>query len=351
MTDFLQLNPGEILSLAEKAGYEPSGHCMALNSLENRVFDLRLEDGSHIISKFYRPGRWSREQILEEHHFLQDLKEEEIPVCTPFLFENESSLSLFQKGIYYSFWPRVGGRSPDELNPENLRILGRLLARIHNIGQAKHFEHRITLDSETYGIAPLETLLKGEWIPPSCKKDYLEVANRILDLFREKIETVPLHRIHGDCHKGNLLFGKEGWFFVDFDDCLKGPAVQDFWMLLSRGKEGLEEREHILSGYREFREFKDAWFDLVEILRAMRFIHYSAWISSRFTTDPSFPVAFPHFAGNEYWEKETLELKEQYKLIYDSLGGKNFFSVTESTTTEEELTNKVFFLGFGRLTG
>ncbi|TGM07237.1 serine/threonine protein kinase [Leptospira barantonii] len=343
MADFFQLNPGEILTLVEKAGYEPSGHCMALNSLENRVFDLRLEDGSHIISKFYRPGRWNREQILEEHRFLEDLKEEEIPVCVPYRFQDGNSLASFQDEIHYSFWPRVGGRSPDELSPENLKILGRLLARIHNVGKAKNFDHRITLDSKTYGTDPLEILLQGEWIPSSCRNQYLETANAILDLFREKIESVPLHRIHGDCHKGNLLFGKEGWFFVDFDDCLKGPAVQDFWMLLSRGKEGLEEREHLLSGYREFRDFEDRWFDLIEILRAMRFVHYSAWISTRFQTDPSFPTAFPHFAGNEYWEKETLELKEQFKLILDSLGGKNFFSVTDSKPPEEELTNKDFF--------
>ncbi|EKR56837.1 serine/threonine protein kinase [Leptospira interrogans] len=343
MADFFQLNPGEILTLAEKAGYEPSGHCMALNSLENRVFDLRLEDGSHIISKFYRPGRWNRTQILEEHKFLQDLKEEEIPVCSPILFQDGNSLSLFQEKIFYSFWPRVGGRSPDELSPENLKIIGRLLARIHNVGQSQSFKHRITLNSKTYGTDPLENLLQGEWIPSSCKKEYLETTNQILDLFQENMKSVPFHRIHGDCHKGNLLFGKEGWFFVDFDDCLQGPAIQDFWMLLSKGKEGIEEREYILSGYREFRDFDDRWFDLVEILRAMRFVHYSAWITNRFHSDPSFPTAFPHFSGTDYWEKETLELKEQYNLIRNLSGKKSFFSVTESVSEDKELTNRDFF--------
>ncbi|XDD48951.1 serine/threonine protein kinase [Leptospira sp. WS92.C1] len=343
MADFFQLNPGEILTLAEKAGYEPSGHCMALNSLENRVFDLRLEDGSHIISKFYRPGRWSREQILEEHQFLRDLKEEEIPVCAPLLFPDGSSIAQFQEEIYYSFWPRAGGRSPDELSSENLKILGRLLARIHNAGQAKRFDHRIRLNASTYGTQPLETLESGDWIPTSCKKEYREIASRIFELYQERIESVPFHRIHGDCHKGNLLHGKEGWFFVDFDDSLSGPAIQDFWMLLSRGQDGLAEREEILSGYREFREFPDRWFELVEILRAMRFIHYSAWISTRYKTDPSFPTAFPHFAENEYWEKETLELKEQYKLIQEGLGQKSFRSVTDPLLQEEELSNKDFF--------
>ncbi|TGK25159.1 serine/threonine protein kinase [Leptospira stimsonii] len=343
MADFFQLNPGEILTLIEKAGYEPSGHCMALNSLENRVFNLRLEDGTHIISKFYRPGRWTREQILEEHQFLLDLKEEEIPVCAPLPFPDGTSLACFQDEIFYSFWPRVGGRSPDELSSENLRILGRLLGRIHNVGQSKTLKHRITLDSNTYGTTPLELLTQGDWIPSSCKKEYQETALRIFDLFQEKIESVPMLRIHGDCHKGNLLHGKEGWFFVDFDDSLCGPAVQDFWMLLSRGQEGIDEREHLVAGYREFRDFDDRWFELIEILRAMRFIHYSAWISNRFETDPSFPTAFPHFIGNEYWEKETLELKEQYKLIQGSLGDKHFFSVTDSQPKEEELTNKDFF--------
>ncbi|MDV6235245.1 serine/threonine protein kinase [Leptospira ellisii] len=343
MADFFQLHPGEILTLAEAAGYEPSGHCMALNSLENRVFDLRLEDGSHIISKFYRPGRWTREQILEEHRFLEDLRSEEIPVCAPLRFPDGNTLASFQNGMYYSFWPRVGGRSPDELNAEELRILGRLLARIHNVGASQPMKHRITLNSETYGTEPLETLLAGEWIPPGCKKEYQEIVNRILDLYLQSIDSVPFHRIHGDCHKGNLLFGNEGWFFVDFDDSLSGPAVQDFWMLLSRGQDSVGERGKILEGYREFREFDERWFRLIEILRAMRFVHYSAWISSRFRTDPSFPKAFPQFAGTDYWEKETWELKEQYKLILDSAGSRNFYSVTETPSPEEELSNKDFF--------
>lgn len=315
MTDlFLRLTPDLVLKSVEAAGFEPSGHCLALNSLENRVYDLRLEDGTHVVAKFYRPQRWSKEAILDEHRFLLELKEAEIPVCAPLVFKDGATLHEVE-GIWYAVWPRTGGRAPDELDDEQVEMLGRLLGRIHNVGAAHPAAARRTLDAATYVHEPVRFLKEGRFLPPEWESRYLKAAEAIASAYEREAKGVPRHRIHGDCHLGNLLRGKDGFFFLDFDDMLMGPAVQDVWMLLGgRDEEAVRQREVFLEAYRQFRPFQHRWLRLIEPLRALRFIHYSAWIARRWH-DPAFPHAFPHFDTAQYWERETIDLEAQVNLI------------------------------------
>lgn len=313
MTDlFLRLTPDWVLEAVERGGFEPSGHCLALNSLENRVYDLRLEDGNHVVAKFYRPGRWSRETILEEHGFLFELRESEIPVCAPIRFSDGETVHEVE-GILYAVWPRTGGRAPDELSDETAEMLGRLVARMHNVGASRAAKYRRTLSADTYIREPLQYLDK--FLPPEWSARYKKVALALAAKYEERSRGVPLHRIHGDCHLGNLLHGREGLFFLDFDDMLVGPAVQDLWMLIvGRDEHALAQREVFLKGYRQFRPFQDRWLNLIEPLRGLRIVHYSAWIARRWK-DPAFPSAFPHFGSERYWQQETMELENLLALI------------------------------------
>lgn len=309
---FLDLTYDWVLRAVEAGGFDPSGRIMGLHCLENRVYDLELEDGAHVVTKFYRPGRWSREAILEEHELLFDLEDAEIPVCAPLRFEDGDSLHEVE-GIRYAVWPRTGGRSPDELDDEQVEVLGRLVARIHNNAAVKPFRHRRRLNGTTYGMEPLELLEQGGFLPPQWRSRYRAAVERIAGLYDELAEGVPTHRIHGDCHHGNLLHGREGWFFLDFDDCLTGPAVQDLWLLLpDRDMEGRRQREVFVEAYEQFRDFEPRWLKLVEPLRALRYIHYAAWIARRWN-DPAFPNAFPHFNTEQYWERETIDLEQQLR--------------------------------------
>ncbi len=339
---FFNLTPDIIINTLEDAGFEPSGHCLALNSYENRVYDLRLEDGAHVVAKFYRPGRWSREQILEEHAFLLELREDEIPACAPLSFPDGGTLRE-TGGIYYALWPRTGGRVPDELSDDELGILGRLCARIHNMGASKRAEHRIELNAETYGLRPLAFLLEKKFLPSHLESRFGSAVREVADIYETLRAGVPFHRIHGDCHLGNLLHGSEGWFFLDFDDFLNGPAVQDVWMLVpARDAEGLRQREVFLAAYKTFRDFDTAWLKLVEPLRALRYIHYAAWIARRWE-DPAFPAAFPHFGTPEYWENETRDLEDQLDWFHRNAGGLPYGPERREPQEEKELTNKDFF--------
>jgi len=314
---------------------------MVLNSYENRVYDLTLEDDSHIITKFYRPGRWSLEQITEEHRFLAELAENDIPVCSPLPFADGRTVHEAE-GIYYGIWPRTGGRSSDELSDTELEILGRLLARIHNTGAAAKNSGRLVLNTENYAHMPLEFLTANGFLPDQYIKRYSAAVKEIAEIYDSLSADVPLHRIHGDCHLGNLLHGPEGWFFLDFDDFLTGPAVQDIWMLVpARDTTGLAQRQVFLEAYRQFREFDDSWLRLIEPLRALRYIHYSAWIARRWA-DPAFPAAFPHFGTDNYWEEETRNLEDQIDYFYNHSAlpeGMN----SPAREAEEELTNADFF--------
>lgn len=308
-----------------------------LNSFENRVYDLKLDEGSHVIVKFYRPGRWSREQIQEEHEFLFDLEREEIPVCVPIRLKDGQTIRT-ERGLYFAIWPRTGGRAPDELSAEDAEMLGRFLARLHNVGSAKSAEHRIRLDTDHYIHAPLQYLIETDAIPARLRARYETAAHRIAEFYDDFSENVPFHRIHGDCHRGNLIRGEGGFFFLDFDDFLTGPAVQDIWMLVpERDEFGGRLREAMIDAYTHFRDFDPSWFRLTEALRGMRYVHYAAWIARRWD-DPLFPSSFPHFGTDDYWEKETRDLEDQIAM----LNGQS--DIKEPSGEEEpELTNRDFF--------
>lgn len=342
MSDFFfKLTPDWVLKAVEAGGFEPTGHIAPLTCLENRVYDLRLETGDHVVVKFYRPGRWSPDAILEEHRFLAELREAEIPVCAPLSFSDGETLHEVE-GIHYAVWRRTGGRSPDEFTDEQLEVVGRLLARIHNVGAASEAEHRQRLDGSRAVLEPLAFLEEGGFLPPECARRYRAVVEEVARLYDSWCEAVPLHRIHGDCHVGNLLHGDEGWFFLDFDDFVVGPAVHDVWMLLpGRDAEGARQRSVLIDAYRQFRDFDAVWLRLVEPLRAFRFVFYAGWIAKRWQ-DPAFPDAFPHFGTRQYWEDETRDLEEHVDRILRT-GDAVPAGMKRSDPEEPELTNEDIF--------
>lgn len=294
-----------VLEAVEGAGFQPTGHTLTLNSLENRVYDLKLEDESHIIAKFYRPGRWSQKQILEEHQLLFELQKSDIPVCVPLPFPGGGTLRMLH-GMFVAVWPRTGGRSPDDLTTEELQILGRTIARIHNTGETQNTTTRPHFNEDTYIHKPLQILEKSDSLSGPLYEEYRKVALEVSESYRSFGKTVQPIRIHGDCHRGNILHNNGSWFFLDFDDTLMGPPVQDLWMIVSEDRP--EEQEALISGYQEFRDFATGDLQMIPILRAMRFIHYSAWILKRWE-DPAFPLAFPHFGTEEYWQQEIRDLQ------------------------------------------
>jgi Ser/Thr protein kinase RdoA (MazF antagonist) len=306
---FTDLGPDAALDAVEAAGLRPTGHCAMLRCLENRVWDLRLEDESHVVLKFYRPARWTRTGIEDEHRFLLDLRAAEIPVCAPLELPGGDTVGQ-HLGIHFGVWPRTGGREPDELSDEELRVLGRLLARIHNVGAMQPPRDRPVLDSDTALIDPLDELLTGSWLPSSCEERYATAVEALSDAYGDRLESVPFLRIHGDCHLGNLLRGRDGWFFLDFDDFAVGPAVHDVWVLVpGYDREALRQRGVLLDGYRQFRDFEPRWLTLVEPLRAARILKISSWIARRWK-ETSFRSTFPHFGTELYWESETRDLEE-----------------------------------------
>ncbi len=335
---FFRLTPDEVLRAVERAGFEPTGHCSPLTCLENRVYDVRLHDGRHVVAKFYRPNRWSREAILEEHAFLADLRDTEIPVCVPIAFPDGDTLQAVE-GIHYAIWPRTGGRAPDELGDAEIAVLGRLLARIHNVGATRPAPQRRSLDARA-ALEPLGQLEELGHLPPVFASRYRRAVEEVASLYASWSADVPVHRIHGDCHVGNLLRGDAGWFFLDFDDFVVGPAVHDVWMLLpGRDAEGRRQRQLLIDAYRQFRDFDSRWLRLVEPLRAFRFVFYAAWIARRWE-DPAFPAAFPHFGSDAYWDAETRDLEE---LVERLLRGADVPAGQRAGEPERELGNEDFF--------
>jgi len=338
---FFELTPERVLRAVEAVGLAPTGHCTPLVCLENRVYDVRLEDGRHVVVKFYRPGRWSREAVLEEHRYLFDLRDADIPVCAPLRFSDGDSLHAIE-GIHYAVWRRAGGRAPDELCDEDVPVLGRLLARIHNVGATREAPHRPRLDSRSAALDSLARLEAGAFLPPASLPRYRAAVERAAALFDAWSDGVPVHRIHGDAHLGNLLRGDDGWFFLDFDDFVVGPAVQDVWMLLpGRDAEAARQRALLVDAYRQFRDFDARWLRLVELLRAFRFVWYAAWIARRWQ-DPAFPAAFPHFGSAEYWESEIRDLEEQVAMLQRDAVPSGPGGATQASA-RPELTNEDFF--------
>ncbi|HYF59362.1 MAG TPA: serine/threonine protein kinase [Burkholderiaceae bacterium] len=306
------LGPDRILDALESAGWRGDGRLLALNSYENRVYQAWLEDGSAVVAKFYRPGRWSDAQILEEHAFTAELAELEIPVVAP--LARDGATLLEHGGYRFAVYPRRGGRAPELEDPETLEWIGRFVGRIHAVGATRPFAHRPTLDVASMGREPRDWLLGHDALPPELLPAWRAAVDQCLDAVDAafaRAGALASIRLHGDCHPGNVLWTDDGPHFVDFDDARAGPAVQDLWMLLSGDPRAMARQMiDVLEGYRDFMDFDRRELQLIEPLRTLRLIHYSAWVARRWS-DPAFPAAFPWFGTARYWQDRILELREQ----------------------------------------
>lgn len=306
------LTPDVILDAVETLGFQCTGEFLALNSYENRVYRVATEDGL-VAAKFYRPHRWSREQILEEHEFALALTELEIPVVSPLVDDLGSSLHHFN-AFDFAVFPWQPGRAPEPSSEEDFRILGRYVGRIHAVGAERPFAHRPELNVETFGVEPSTYLMQSRLMPPHIESIYQGLIEHLLTQIRaafDAADPVQAIRLHGDCHLSNILWTETGPHIVDLDDCRMGPAVQDLWMMLSGDRQEREQQlAAILAGYSEFFHFNAAELQLIEALRTLRLIHYSAWLAQRWS-DPAFPIAFPWFDSVRYWEEHVLTLREQ----------------------------------------
>ena len=311
-TDYAGLTPDVLLDAVESCGYLSDGRLLALNSYENRVYQVGIEDETPLVAKFYRPARWSNEAILEEHAFACELAEQEIPVVAP-LSIRQSTLHEWA-GYRFALYPRQGGHWP-ELNSQNEREwMGRFIARMHALGATRPFKHRPVLDIDSFGTQPSRYLLENGFIPAYIETAYAtlvaDLLDRITGLFFTAGNCAHI-RLHGDCHPGNILWTDDGPHFVDLDDCRTGPAIQDLWMLLSGDRHEMQSQLiDIMEGYLQFHEFDNRELLLIEPLRTLRIIHYAAWLARRWE-DPAFPFAFPWFNTDRYWEEHILALREQ----------------------------------------
>lgn len=307
-----QLTPDLVLDAIESTGLLTDARILALNSYENRVYQVGIEGGAPLIAKFYRPERWSDVQIREEHEFTQALKDLEISVVPPLADEQGQTLRAF-KGFRFALYPRQGGHAPNLDDFDALLSLGRTLGRIHALGQARAFSHRPALDIQTFGHDSYQFLLTNDFIPASLRESYRTLGADLLARCEALFARVDYQsiRLHGDCHPGNILWREEVPHFVDFDDARMGPAIQDLWMLMSGERDQqTAQLGEILEGYREFCDFDLAELQLIEALRSLRIMHYSAWLARRWS-DPAFPRHFPWFNTERYWGEHILELREQ----------------------------------------
>jgi len=306
------LGPDAVLDAVEGLGFACDGRLLALNSYENRVYQVGLEDAEPLVAKFYRPGRWSDEAILEEHAFSLELAGEEIPVVPPLIRDDGT---LHRHGPYrFALYPRRGGRTPELDDPSHLEQLGRFLGRLHNLGSARPFRHRPALSIAHFGEDSRGFLLAQGFIPDYLKAAYESLTADLLAAVRTAFDDVgPVRtlRLHGDFHLGNILWRDDAPQVVDLDDARSGPAVQDLWMLLAGDRrERTLALSDLLEGYTQFRDFDPRELGLIEALRTLRLMHYAAWIARRWS-DPAFPRAFPWFAAPRYWEEHVLTLREQ----------------------------------------
>jgi Ser/Thr protein kinase RdoA (MazF antagonist) len=314
--DFSTLPPDRVLNAVESVGFRSDGRLLALNSYENRVYQIGLEEGAPLIAKFYRPKRWTDEAILEDHSFVQELVDHEIPVV-PAMLLNGKTLHTFE-GFRFSIFPKHGGRAPELEGRSTLEWMGRFLGRIHSIGSLKPYQERPTLDIKSFGEQPRDYLLSHEFIPADLDTAYRSAVDLALDGVRycfTRAGEVASLRLHGDCHVGNVLWTDQGPHFVDFDDSRMGPAVQDLWMLLSGDRADMvRQLTDVLAGYEDFCDFNERELHLIEALRTLRLIHYAAWLAHRWD-DPAFKQAFPWFNTQRYWQDRILELREQIALM------------------------------------
>jgi Ser/Thr protein kinase RdoA (MazF antagonist) len=340
-TPYAGLSPDIVLDALDAVGLRGDGRLIQLNSYENRVYQVFLEDGRVVVTKFYRPGRWSNEQILEEHAFGAELEAKEIPVAAawpmmqdvgsryannvsvigPTLAQFETALGPYR----FSVSERLTGRAPELENPGTLEWIGRFVGRIHAIGALELFKSRQTLDVKTFGFDNRDWLLNQNIIPPDAEPAWRQITEAALNAVAESFDrgAAPrILRLHGDCHRGNVLWSADGPHFVDLDDAVNGPATQDLWMLLSGDRSAMTRQlAAVLQGYEDFMDFDWRELRLIEPLRTLRIIHHSAWIARRWN-DPAFPVAFPWFESPSYWAEQTSRLREQLKAMAEpALGG------------------------------
>lgn len=316
-TPYADLTPETILCALESVGYQPSGGMLALNSYENRVYQIGMEEAPPLVAKFYRPGRWSDASIQEEHNFTLALAADEIPVVAPLPDPAGATLHHYQ-GYRLALFPRRGGRWPELENPDNLEWIGRFIARIHLLGAAQPFKHRPIIDPDQMGRASADYLLAEGCIPLELESGYRRITEALQQRIDEAFAATRdcrVIRLHGDCHPGNILWTEQGPHFVDMDDCRNGPAIQDLWMLLSGDRQEMAlQLSYIREGYETFRELDSREVALIEPLRTLRMIHYAAWLARRWG-DPAFPHAFPWFHTHQYWQSHLAELEQQLRLL------------------------------------
>ena len=333
-TPYAGLGPETVLDALDSVGLRGDGRLIQLNSFENRVFQVFIDDGSVVVAKFYRPGRWSDEQILEEHSFAVELADAEIPVAAPLPIHIDTASPLaanaFARGATlvefttpagpyrFGVTPRLGGRAPELEDDDTLEWIGRFIGRMHAVGAQRHFDHRQTLDVDTFGTTHRNWLLDQQIIPPEAESTWRAAADAAIGAVREAFASGPapkILRLHGDCHLGNMLWTDAGPHFVDLDDAVMGPAMQDLWMLLA-GDRATARRQlaSVLEGYESFMAFDRRELRLIEPLRTLRMIHHSAWIARRWG-DPAFPIAFPWFESPSYWAEQATRLREQVEAM------------------------------------
>jgi Ser/Thr protein kinase RdoA (MazF antagonist) len=344
---FHALTPDRVLAAVEASGHATTGLCWALNSYENRVYEVELADGTRVVAKFYRPGRWSGEQIQEEHAFLLELAAAEIPVPPLRRFADGSTLRRID-GIWYALWERCGGRAPDELDDSLAERLGMLVARVHEVGARRPLLHRPKIDAQRYVFRQLSWLERRRTLPPALAERYVAAATAIAAAYQERLADVSLQRVHGDLHLGNVLLRDGVLRLLDFDDMATAPPVQDVWLATpGRDDEGRRRRDRFLEGYERFRSFDARTLRLVEPLRGLRLVRYAGWLARRWD-DPAFRRGWPHFGTEAYWRDETETLEQQWRLVAagsaDARGGTRRDPATAQPPAGEELlSNRDYF--------
>jgi len=327
---YAALTPDVILDAVDSTGFQSNGRFLALNSYENRVYQIGLETSESgvdlesapefVVAKFYRPDRWSDEAIQEEHDFTLDLAEQEIPVVAPLRSEDGRTLHYYND-FRFSICPRRGGRGPDLNLAEHRKWMGRFIGRIHALGATSDFKHRPAITIDAFVIEPKIFLLQQKILPPYLEEVYSDLVDQATGLIQQRYEMaghVQNIRLHGDCHAGNVLWTDQGPHFVDFDDSRMGPAIQDLWMMLSgQQDEMIAQLTDLLEGYQRFYRFNESELHLIEALRTMRIINYAAWLAKRWS-DPAFPAAFPWFDNPRFWEEHILSLREQIALLQEN---------------------------------
>ena len=349
---FVALTPDRVLAAVEAAGIPTTGLCYPLNSFENRVYEVELADAgdgaakgacSRVVAKFYRPGRWSGEQIREEHALLRELAEAEVPVPPLRAFADGSTLREID-GIWYALWEKSGGRAPDELDEPLAERLGMLVGRLHEVCARQPVVHRPRLDAERYVHRQLDWLERHRALPPALAERYTAAARGIAAAFDALVAGVPYQRVHADLHLGNVLLRDGVLRLLDFDDMAMGPAVQDVWLALpGRDTESLRRRDAFLDGYERFRTFDHATLRLVEPLRGLRLVRYAGWLARRFD-DPAFRAGWPHFGTADYWRDETETLEAQLRVIHgEQPEVAGAATAAAAPAREELLSNRDYF--------